>query len=121
MVEYTHNPFFDAEKKYCKQENVGQFIAKLLLERGDWRVWRSKTGTFVIFKSNCDTTTEDMYDIGPLIEGKEKFSSYEALAVWAHGDSGFYKEYMENSNDDETKAFMGELGLAVEEEKIESR
>lgn len=100
---------------------MGQFIAKLLLERGDWWVWRSKTGTFVIFKSNCDTTTGDMYDIEPLKEGEEKFSSYKALADWANGNSGFYKEHMENSSNAETKAFMGELGLAVEEEKIESR
>ena len=121
VVAYSPNHFFDAEKPYCKKENVGQFIASLFLKRGDWWVWRSETGAFVIFKSNCDTTTKDMYDIEPLREGEEKFSSYEALAVWAHGNSGFFEEHMKNSNDDETKAFMGQLGLAVEEEKIESR
>ena len=62
-----------------------------------------------------------MYDIGPLIEGKEKFSSYKKLVDWAkHGDgSKLYKDFLK---DTETEVFMRNLGLIKEDdEKVGSR
>ena len=68
------------------------------------------------FNRNCETETSDMYDIQPLKEGKEKFTSFESLAEWAHGDNGFYENQMVNSKDKEIQKFMLELGLIEEEE-----
>ena len=122
---YTLNhQHFDADK--CKKSsdsikaNVGQQFAYFLLKHGDWWVWRSKVGEFVIFKRNCDTETSNMYDIGPLIEGKEKFSSYEKLVDWANGDgSELYKDFLK---DTETKVFITKLGLIREDDdKVGSR
>ena len=61
-----------------------------------------------------------MYDIGPLIEGKEKFSSYEKLVDWANGDgSELYKDFLK---DTETKVFMTKIGLIREDDdKVGSR
>lgn len=118
---FVLNPNFDPEK--CKEskdsmnKNVGQFVAKLLLNRGDHWVWRRKSdGEFVTFKSNCETKTSDMYDIDPLIEGKEKFTSFEALGEWAHQD-GFYENKMVNSREEEVQKFLLDLGLIEEEEE----
>ena len=117
---FTLNQNFDPEK--CKKSkdsmdrNIGQFVAKLLLNHGNYRVWRRKSdGEFVTFNSNCETETSDMYDIDPLIEGEEKFTSFEALGKWAHQD-GFYENKMVNSRDPEVQKFMLDLGLIEEEE-----
>ena len=123
VVFYTPNQHFDAEE--CKKssdsikENEGQQFAYFLLNHSVCWVWRSKVGEFVIFKRNCDTETS-MYDIGPLVEGKEKFSSYEKLVDWAHGDgSELYRDFLK---DTETKIFMRNLGLIKEDdEKVGSR
>ena len=122
---FTLNPNFDPEK--CKEskdsmnKNVGQFVAKLLLNHGGYWVWRRKSdGEFVTFNSNCETETSDMYDIDPLIEGEEKFSSLEALAEWAH-DNGFYENQMVNSREKEVQKFMLDLGLIEEEEDEQVR
>ena len=120
---FTPNQHFDAEE--CKKssdsikKNEGQQFAYFLSKHSDWWVWRSKVGEFVIFKRNCDTETS-MYNIGPLVEGKEKFSSYEKLVDWAHGDgSELYKVFLKHP---ETKVFMRELGLIEEDdEKVGSR
>ena len=121
VERFTLNQNFDPEK--CKEskdsmnKNVGQFVAKLLLNHGDWWVWRRKSdGEFVTFKRNCETKTSDMYDIDPLIEGKEKFTSLEALAERAH-DDGFYENKMVNSREEEIQKFLLDLGLIEEEEE----